>query len=213
LDLGVYLQSAEGRKAIQSYVYSRNDTLGRADQVGLIELLLAYRQTLTPTARRAVHDALLPSADAPVRLRRVGTFHVYDMTVPVFRVDAAVAWLSLAANGAFESVPGIGHRFATLRRQAELRVAALCISAPDRVYLLGPIGAHDLDCPVGWLSAADLLRSSRIEALPSIRGRHDALRRRANRHKARAIGRRATPSEAHRAFQRLLGGAWGEAVI
>ena len=28
---------------MQTYVYSRNDTLGRADQVGLIELLLTYR--------------------------------------------------------------------------------------------------------------------------------------------------------------------------
>ena len=208
-----FLRSVQCESALSAYVYSRSDAMGRADVAGLISSLADWSVDLSPEARQAMHDALLPQQEGPVRLRRIATYHVYDAALPVYRADTAVVWLSLAANDAFKGVPGARDRYVRLRDRAERRLASLAFEPADRLYLLGRREADELDVHRGWLSPADVVSDATLDVFPSIRRRHERLRRLVNRHKAQSVGRRGAASEAHRDFRRILDGAWREMVI
>ncbi len=208
-----YLRSDEGRRQLRRFVFSRNDPLGRADLVTMISSIMYRNDALSLDDRSILHDLLLPPRDDPVRLRRVGAYHVYDDALPLVRVEVAAAWLSLASNGVFDGIDGVRERYVMLRDRAEGALAALALHDPDRVFLLGRVAYWELESGSGWVTPADVVSNTALDVFPAIRRRHEALRHRVNRQKARSVGRRAPVSEAHRDFRRLLEGSWAEMVI
>lgn len=208
-----YLRSDEGRRDLRRFVFSRNDPLGRADLVAMISSIMYREKALSLDDRSILHDLLLPPRDDPVRLRRVGAYHVYDDALPLVRVEVAAAWLSLASNGVFDGISGVRERYVLLRDRAEGALAALALQDPDRIFLLGRVAYWELEAGSGWVTPADLVTNTSLDVFPAIRRRHEALRHRVNRQKARSVGRHAPASDAHRDFRRVLDGAWAEMVI
>lgn len=208
-----YLRSDAGRRDLRRFVFSRNDPIGRADLVAMITSILYRAEALSLDDRSILHDLLLPPRDDPVRLRRVAAYHVYDDVLPLVRVEVAAAWLSLASNGVFDGIDGVQERYVMLRDRTEGALAALALHDPDRIFLLGSVAYWELESGSGWLTPADVVSNTALDVFPAIRRRHEALRRRVNRQKARSVGRHAPVSEAHRDFRRLLEGSWAEMVI
>ncbi len=208
-----YLRSDDGRRQLRRFVFSRNDPLGRADLVTMISSIMYRAESLSLDDRSILHDLLLPPRDDPVRLRRVGAYHVYDDALPLVRVEVAAAWLSLASNGVFDGIDGVRERYAMLRDRAEGALAALALHDPDRLFLLGRVAYWELESGSGWVTPADVVSNTAFDVFPAIRRRHEALRHRVNRRKARSVGRHAPVSAAHRDFRRLLDGSWAEMVI
>jgi len=208
-----YLRSDAGRRELRRFVFSRSDPIGRADLVAMISSVHYREESLSLDDRSILHDLLLPPRDDPVRLRRIGAYHVYDDALPLVRVEVASAWLTLAASGVFDGIDGVRERYAMLRDRAEGALAALAFQDPDRLFLLGRVAYWNLEACDGWVSPADLVTNTALDIFPAIRRRHEALRHRVNRQKARSVGRYAPASDAHRDFRRVLDGSWAEMVI
>lgn len=212
-EFAAWIGTRAGGAALAAYRYPPADALGRADMLGLVWWLRKRGKDVPPETLQVVHNLLLPHPRAPVRLRRVGCLHVYDLAIPVVRVEAALTWLSLAHQGVFDRLPGAAVRYALLRAGTERILAALPLRPPGALYLLGQDDDDEAEFRGGWAAPAELLRESRFDVGPAVRRRHGALRRLVNQRKARRAGRRSAASDSHRYLRRLLDGRQDELVV
>jgi hypothetical protein len=165
--------------------------------------VIANAGRLAPETLACLYEAVLPDRGQVLRLRRRRSLSPYGIALNLYDVVLPLPLLNLAKFRVFRGC-GWERESQSLLRRAEGDLTNLALAAPDRLFALGPqpgIGrmrSRLWDCP------ADVLADGQVDVSALRAGRHAALRRRLNRAKRRAVGRRAEPAKGHVALRRLL---------
>lgn len=165
--------------------------------------VIANAGRLAPETLACLYEAVLPDRGQVLRLRRRRSLSPYGIALNLYDVVLPLPLLNLAKFRVFRGC-GWERESQSLLRRAEGDLTNLALAAPDRLFALGPqpgigrLRSRLWDCP------ADVLADGQVDVSALRAGRHAALRRRLNRAKRRAVGRRAEPAKGHVALRRLL---------
>jgi hypothetical protein len=197
------LCSREGQRLLRAYRFVGRDTLSFADSEALARLIIARAQYLSSDALHGAFRAFAPPPSQAIRVHPAAGHWVYDMYVPVMRVDLPLALLNMAREGIFRAVE-LEEPAREILRAAQDRLPALAFRPADSLYNLGPRRQVHWFLDYTWGSAADFLADGDIDITAQRRLRHLALRRRMNQAKARVASRSAPRSAGHEAVRALL---------
>ena len=185
----------------------------RDAQLGfLLRTLTANAEYLSDTVLSDLFDALRPDHGIYLRTRRTTIYSIYGIPVTLYYVELPLPLLHQVRHRTFNGRAMAGLASAVYQG-AEAAVIRLALSAPNKLYALGPTRARDpweielLECP------SDVLQRSQIDVTGLRAARHQALRRAMNEAKRRHLSLSAKPSVAHVAVRRLLDGSRRQFVL
>ena len=208
-----FLQSADGQallRAVRFWGSAFETNVERAAQYALVR---DYCYDLRPSTARAVFRALSPGRGAPVRLRQIGGYWVYDEFVALVCVDVPLLLMNLVRDGVFRQA-GLEEDGRRVLRAVEGILPTLVFRELDRVYLLGATRSDPYDWRFyNWNSTADFLLDCPVDIRDQRSNRHRAMLERLNRAKRRVLGRRQPASDAHIAVRRIVSGTAGVYAI
>jgi hypothetical protein len=174
-------------------------------------LLRAVRK-LDSSELDLVLAALMPDADAPVRLYRARRLLVYDSYVSHCLVATPILLINLVRRNAV-SRADLADDARSARRAVEAAVAGLVMGPADRIFVLGQPCHHPRWRRRIWHTCADIAREGGNVDSALRSERHLRLRRRLNEAKRRTVGRHAKASAGHVKVRRMLDGVDGSYVI
>jgi hypothetical protein len=183
-----------------------------ADLGLLLRMVAVNAKHLPEEALTRLFFALKPNAGIYMRARRVAVFGVYGSAVSLYVVELPLPLLNQIWQRTFKGCT-IESEANAFYRAAEAAVTRLALSAPDRLFALGPARPREPWEAILLESAADFLWRSPIDVTPLRAARHESLRRAMNQAKQRSAGRRAKPSAAHLAVRHLLDGSRRQYVL
>ncbi len=197
------LCSREGRHLLRAYRFVGRDTLSFADSEVLARLIIANAGQLSSDALAGAFRAFAPPPGRAMRVHPTAGHWVYDMYIPVMRVNLPLALLNMVREGIFRAA-GFEEPAREVLRTAQDLLPALAFRPADSLYNLGPRRQVHWFLDYMWGSAADFLADGDIDITAQRRLRHLALRRRMNQAKARVASRSAPRSAGHDAVRALL---------
>ena len=165
--------------------------------------VIANADRLDAETLAGLYAATRPERGRLLRLRPSGRYRAYGLALRLYHVALPMPFLNLARCRVFRGTPWEREARDLLRR-AEDDLANLALTAPKRLYALGPQPGAGWQRHRPWDCPADLLAEGRIDVSALRDRRHLALRRTLNRAKTRTLGRRAKPAKGHLALRRLL---------
>jgi len=202
-ELDYRLRAGGGLKLLRENRYVGFGSRTHTEVKTLLCQLIANAGQLAPETLGRLYQAVLPDGSQLLRLRRRQALNPYGLALQLEEVALPLPFLNLVKFRVFR-ICAWESEARVLWRRAETDLTNLALSAPDRLFALGPLPDTGSVRNRLWDCPADLLADSPVDVSGLRAERHAALRRRLNQAKRRELGRRARPAKGHLAVRRLL---------